>query len=326
MRFLITSDIHLTDNPRDAYRFGLFSWLRKQQLEHQTNATLVLGDLTDHKDRHSSVLVNKTVEGFKSLIPPVFILRGNHDCIRQDLPFFKFLNEIHGLKFCTDITLIDGYKLAFIPHQLNQDAFNNAFKQVPSGWVAFTHQTITGAISETGQQLTGFTVPPNKAKAIYSGDIHVPHKCGQVTYIGAPYHIHHGDAFKPRVLLLDEGTENNLYFAAPKKLHLHIRDVSEIPELHEGDQVKITLELTPAELVEWSNHKKTVLDHCQQRGVEVYGVILKKSERRKRERLNDPGIAKSKLQYFSLFCDAENLAKQIREAGFSLLGGHDAER
>ena len=79
MTWLFASDLHLSDRPKDRYRFGLFKWLAEQQQKHQITATFILGDITDRKDNHSAVLVNKTVNSLLTLKPPVYILKGNHD-------------------------------------------------------------------------------------------------------------------------------------------------------------------------------------------------------------------------------------------------------
>lgn len=325
MRFLVTSDTHFSDNPRDAYRFKLFDFLSEQKEKHKVNYILHLGDVTEKKNDHSASLVNSIIKGLKTLDAPIYIDRGNHDGLNPSLPYFHFLNEIPGIIFCTDFCVSHKLKLAFIPHQRDESDFHKYIKQVPDGYIALLHQTVTGAISETGQQMTGFSVPPNRARAIYSGDIHNPHKVGSVSYIGSPYPVRMGDNYKARVLLLDVNENNivetDLHFDAPKKLHLHIRDVSEIPKLTKGDQVKITLELTRAEIVEWANHKKGIMDHCQQNGIEVHGFELKKEERKKRTRIENNGASRSKStkEFFLEFCNAEKLSDQVRQTGATLL-------
>lgn len=331
MRLLFFSDPHFTDNPRDGYRFELFPWLLEQQKNYKVDAVICGGDITDSKDQHSAVLVNLIVEGFRMLKPPVYICRGNHDCL-SDQPFFEFLNEIEGIKFFSNFGYADKIKTAFIPHQKTQEELDFCFSKMISNSLVMMHQTITGAISESGQQLTGLTIPDNKARAIYSGDIHTPHTitfevasgADSLTYIGSPFAVRFGDNFKSRVLLLDINdrgkiTEKNLYFPAPKKLHLYIRDVSEMPKLKEGDQVKIDYELPPSEIVEWEQHKKKVVEYCQQRGIEIYGLELKKEEYKKSEK---PKIqSKNKEDYFTSFCNKEKLPKQIRDAGKALIEG-----
>lgn len=326
MKFIITSDIHLTPNDRDKYRFNLFPWLLKQQERYNTDAIIIAGDLTNDKDFHSSILVNKTIEGFKCLKPPVFIDRGNHDGVDPNNPFFKFVNSIPGITFCIDTTIIEPYKLALIPHQANQDAFDKAFKRVPEGFLTVLHQTITGAISETGSRLTGLAVPSigRRAKAIYSGDIHKPQKVetdgGVVTYIGSPYHCRHGDQFEPRVLLLDDYKEIDLHFPAPRKLSLNIRDISELPHLNKGDQVKITMELDRSETVDWANHKKNIIECLKDRDVEIYGIELKTIQHRRRPRLESIPSNKSRLDYFASFCTSERIPHNIKSVGRDILG------
>src|SRR5882672_3852216 len=323
MKLLVTSDTHFSDVPKDKYRFGLFTWLVEQQKQYNTDALVIAGDLTTEKNFHSAELVNAIVTGLKLLKPPVFILKGNHDYIREDLPYFNFLSEIEGITFFNKTTIIEKYKLVMVPHQLNQVTFTAAFKQVPIGFSAFTHVTVTGAISESGSHLTGLTVPPNKAGKILSGDIHRPQKIetegGTVTYIGSPYHCRHGDQFTPRVLLLNDNKEIDLHFPAPKKLSLTIRDVSEIPKLSKGDQVKVTLELDRSEVVEWANHKKRILDHCKDNGIEIYGVELKTIQGRKRPRLSEVSASKSNLDYFRAFCLSEQVPANIKAAGLNIL-------
>ena len=56
---LVIGDLHLTDQPKDAYRFGIFKWIKKQIEKHQPEYTVILGDLTDKKDKHSAGLVNR---------------------------------------------------------------------------------------------------------------------------------------------------------------------------------------------------------------------------------------------------------------------------
>ena len=83
MNWLLSADLHLSDRARDSHRFGLFPWLKKQQQKNKVDATFLLGDLTQEKDRHSSALVNRIVEELLTLTPPVYVLRGNHDGLLQ---------------------------------------------------------------------------------------------------------------------------------------------------------------------------------------------------------------------------------------------------
>ena len=329
MKLLISSDTHFSDNSRDTYRFGLFPWFAKQQEIYKVDGTFLLGDICEQKNNHSAELVNSIIDGLKLLKPPIFILKGNHDYIREDLPFFKFLNRIKGITFCTEPTLLEEFHVLMVPHQLNQIALDKALQMAPDNWLVFAHQTMSGAVSETGARLTGLIVPSNcKAKALYSGDVHVPQILNSpnstVVYIGAPYHVRFGDTYRPRILLLDNKHSTDLHYPAPRKLTLTIRDVSELKDLDKSDQVKVTLELPRSEAVEWANHKKSIIDYCKAKGVEVYGTELKVEQLRKRPRLDEnTSSGKGNSEYFEAFCRAEKIPIQIKKSGIMLLVGEN---
>lgn len=328
MTYLVTSDLHFSENNQDRHRFGLFLWLAEQQGRYKPQATMVLGDCTQNKDRHSATLVNSIIEGLLLLKPPVFLLEGNHDYIQSDLPFFKFLSNLPGIKFLTEITKLPDYKLAMIPHQPNQQSFDKACRKVPQKWGIMTHQTFSGAIAETGTRLSGLATLPIEEinpRLALSGDIHKPQRVGPVTYVGAPYHVRFGDNFTPRVLLVDDdGKETNLYFECPRKLVLNIRDAEEIETnkmLRPKDQVKVVLELTKEEVVEWAMHKEAILNACHNRQLEVFGVELKVNSGIKRERVRAKSKGRSNEEYFREFCLTEKVPSQVKEAGNKLLGG-----
>src|SRR5277367_5080261 len=100
MSVLITSDIHLTDNPRDKYRWNLLPWLGEQAKKYQVDKIFILGDLTDSKDRHSASLVNAFVTSIIKLASecPVILLKGNHDYIDENTPFFMFTNSLPNVE------------------------------------------------------------------------------------------------------------------------------------------------------------------------------------------------------------------------------------
>lgn len=327
--YLVTSDLHLSDKPRDKYRFGLFDWLYAQQKIHKPRATFILGDLTEAKDRHSSSLVNQIVDGLTSLEPPVFILRGNHDGLDQSTPFFKFINNMDGISFIcshTQVPLLD-YRISMIPHQLSQVELDIECRRIQPGWGVFLHNTFQGVIAETGAVMSGLSaslIAEAKPRWCWAGDVHKPQQCGPVAYVGSPYAVRFGDDFTPRVLLLDDsGATKDLHFPAPKKAVLKIRDAGEIEGmgLVKGDQVKVTLELTREEVVQWASHKEHVLAACRNLGLEVYGVELQvAANKRERIKLKVP-TGKTPEEYFKGFCVAEQVPAQMKATGLKFLGG-----
>ena len=328
--WLVTSDIHLTDRPRDAYRFGLFSWLAKQQRKYGVTATFILGDLTDKKDNHSSKLVNSIVDGLTMLAPPIYVLKGNHDFIDPENPFFGFLNRIDGLRFISKPTFLKDLGVAMIPHQPNQQAFDEACRVIPPGAAGvMLHATFEGAIAETGRRLSGLQWPlvseKSAGRVTLAGDIHRPQRLTNgVIYVGAPYTVRFGDDFEPRALLVRDGKLQNLHYDCPRKWVFNIRDADELKQAKAkaGDQVKVRLELAREEAVEWQTQKQRVLATCKALGLEVYGVELIVNSNSRRERItaeNSP--TKTARQVLTSFCKAENVAASVKRAGMELL--HD---
>src|SRR5215831_509799 len=133
LNLLITSDLHLSDRARDRYRFGLFKWLVKKQRKYNVDATFILGDVTDRKDNHSAALVNEIIDNLILLKPPVYILKGNHDFIDPDTPYFRFLSRLDGIKFISEPTRLPdwGWGAAMIPHQPDQASFDRACGVIP---------------------------------------------------------------------------------------------------------------------------------------------------------------------------------------------------
>src|SRR5882672_7996340 len=196
MNYLITSDLHLSDRPRDSYRFGLFKWLARQQQLNRADATFILGDITERKDNHPSTLVNRIVDELIGLKPPVYILKGNHDFIDPDNPYFRFLNCIDGVYFITTPTTLHGFTM--IPHCRDQTEFNAACDLIKPQTGVLIHQTLNGAKAESGARLAGLQATPIEAKhplGCWAGDVHRPQRHGLVTYVGAPYTVRFGDDF-----------------------------------------------------------------------------------------------------------------------------------
>lgn len=336
MTWLITTDIHLSDRPKDAYRFKLFNWLAKKQIEHKVTATFILGDITENKDKHQSTLVNRTIDGFRMLKPPVYILRGNHDGNDPDWPFFRFMNGIEGLKFVikpTKFNLLEG-PVAMIPHCRTQALFDEACQIIPAKAAGvMLHNTFEGALAETGARLAGLRASPaafNDAAGVWCGDVHRPQQQGAVTYVGSPYHVRFGDRFTPRVLLVsgtpDEVADRALHFPAPRKWALKINDAITIASMAEeqkllpGDQVRLEVQLAREEVVEYTEIKRHILKACAKAEVEVYGVNMKVigSSKQGNAEISERTLL-DKADVFEAFCKKEKIPSAQREAGRAIL-------
>ena len=324
MTWLVTADLHLTDRPQDAYRWGIFDWLAEQQEIHKTKGCLILGDITDKKDCHSASLVNRLVDGLCALNPPVYILKGNHDYVDRSNPFFKFLSNIDGIDFICETCTINSAIYA-IPHQPDQASFDAACKAMPPGQqIVLLHGLFDGAIAETGQRLTGLSLAQlekKRPRLILAGDVHKPQQVGCLTYVGAPYRVRFGDDYNPRVVLVRTDLRLDvLVFPCPTKHSLTITSVDDLKRagLKRGDQVKLTIALTREEVVQWEEYKKSALKACEALGVEVFGPTLKLPDAKPQSQ-NQVVRSLSPVQTFEGFCLSEDIRSDVKKAGLALL-------
>lgn len=326
--FLIVTDIHLTANPRDDYRWGLFPWLEEQVAEHGLQHIFCLGDITDAKDNHPSRLVNRIVEAFSSLAKccPVTILQGNHDYLQEGSPFFSFFNEFDpGPRFVSEI--LDLGQFLLLPHTKTPHEDWKPYRFDDYDYV-FMHQTVSGSIASNGMKMEGELEPDfgTKKCKIYSGDIHVPQVIGNVEYVGSPYHVHFGDRFNARCVIVDKrGNPKDVHFPCLQKFVANIGRIQDLEklDLEKGDQLKVRIDLAPSMRSEWSTIKQQILDWCKDRGVDVHGLELVATKKR-RVLLQDAAqtaeaAVRSPEAALRRFADHEKLPEDILIAGLELV-------
>ena len=292
MIWIFISDLHLTANPADEYRWQFFDHLKSklQQLPAGVKTLFILGDLTVNKDNHSAKLVNRIVGEVVGLyrgtgIQEIVIIRGNHDGIDNEAAFFDFLKYFSFIKVITkpQIMTFGLHKVALLPHTKtpNEDWATIEFSEVRH---AFMHATFSGARGENNTMLEGDMgldwLRDQKNIKIVSGDVHVPQQLGNVTYVGAPYPIKFGDKFQGRVLVRDDHANwSDWRFPTIKKAKAVINGVEELnkifPPLKAGDQLKVELVLAESERHEWQKRREQVEKWCETKGVHLFGVELK---------------------------------------------------
>lgn len=224
---LITADLHLTDNPRDKYRHDFMQVILDALKEHECDHLLILGDLTNEKDRHNGWLVNRIVtylnQFSQTVRGKVYVLRGNHDSPTAENPFFQFVDCVGkgDITWINEPTVRRGGTWLFLPHTRNHQ--RDWPKDLKGYDFIFTHQCYQGALGYNDHKLDGvpLDVFPKDAQVI-SGDIHAPQTLGgaheaQVTYVGAPYTINFGDSYVPRMLLLRNGRLTSILCPGPQK-------------------------------------------------------------------------------------------------------------
>ena len=335
MRAVVVSDLHLTDRISDEYRWKVFEQIAEISNRLGVNDLLILGDLTEFKDYHSSLLVNKVVDFLYRLrkvsrIIQVRILKGNHDGVDTDTPYFKFLNRIPWCTFYTEPTWeeIGKHTYLYLPHTRNPE---KDWKDVPLGEAShiFIHGTVTGAVSETGRSLEGIPLSMFRGlrSLILAGDIHVPQRVGKlVEYVGAPYPIRFGDEFSPRAIVLDGTKTSSEPLKNIRKATLRVTE-DELPKkdlkgLGKGDRAKLVITLHESSLGDFHKIKKACAAQLEEIGVHLERVQLEKLQTVKP--IPKPLLSKSTRtdkEEFDLFCTRNKVDRRTREIGTELIEG-----
>ena len=329
---LIATDLHLTAAPSTEYRWGLFPWLAKMIKEHHVRTLLILGDITDAKDNHSAELANRVVAAFNGLpIADIRILCGNHDWLKKGQEYFRFLNLIPAVEFITKPTEDSdphGPISYFLPYSKDPvaDWKGMDFSHYD---LLFMHQTIKGAVASNGQEMDGEELPDFKGPRVYSGDIHVPQVIGGLTYVGSPYHVHFGDNFEPRCLLLDkQGREVDLHFETISRVVVKVSGLRELrrKKFKPGDQVKLRVELPESDKHQWARIRREAVEFLEEQEVEVHGVELIVARSTKRVKLGESPARPSFTPQESIlrFVKAEELGGEILDAALDIIEGGKA--
>lgn len=290
---LAISDLHISANKRDHYRLDFLEALIGILERRQPDCLLILGDLTEEKDRHPARVVNAVVALIHaySLICPVVILQGNHDYRSEGHPFFAFtqcLKDVYWINTPTigsDLQREVGYIFKndlFLPHTFDHERDWAAHKaDIQAGRFSriYAHNAFSGANLGSGAP-TADGIPLaylGKAKSVIAGDIHIPQTVGGiVTYCGAPYRVDFGDDYEPRFLVIEQDTQKLRSVGCggwPQKRLFEISKTAVLDKLetNEGDVVKLRIHVRNmkdwaainAEASEWATKRQITLHLCE---------------------------------------------------------------
>lgn len=332
MSTLLISDLHLTANPREEYRWKLFEWLVEIMPQHGVKDLFILGDLTEAKDYHSARLVNRIVNTMLLLyrqggLHYIYILRGNHDGIDPRCAYFEFLGQYPSMRYIsTPFTFsLNGQDVLALPHS-SDPRKDWAEVEMHNVDLILMHATVRGAISENGQVMEG--IPPSvlataKRAKIFSGDIHVPQVIGKVEYVGAPYPVRFGDHFIPRAVLLEKGKQRDLLPPAIRRGVITVdaaqAGLAGLSSYSKGDQVKVRIRLSPAEYLDWKKIKQAVEAECAKHGVELCGLELERTQKRKLLKTAVVAQQRSPQDVLDEFCTSNKVDKLTTKVGGELL-------
>jgi len=293
MRILYTADLHLTDRPNDEYRWDVFPWLEKRMVRYNVQYLIILGDMTDRKDDHSAALVNRLVDNLSMLAKRckmMFLLKGNHDYVDANVPFFRFLhNSLRGKLLFYHMPVEIGMfqeRWLFLPHTRGFRSEYGKYDLAKYDKV-FLHQPIRGAMTESGGKMDDGIRRKSlaRAKRVFAGDIHVPQTLGNITYIGAPYPVRYGDTYTPRVILEEDGKFRDLIRKTIRKDSIKIGSIEEFDRCAyiPGDMVKVEVALPRTDIKQWHPIQRHIEKFCRKNNVTLGGLRLTEVDEQRRQ-------------------------------------------
>ena len=329
---LLTTDLHLSEKSEDSYRFDIFPWII-DNYSNQLKTIFITGDLTDRKNFHADWFVNKVVNCIRSLAKHfnVYILCGNHDYdVDPTQPFFGFLGKYKRVTYISTPTIYQNR--LFLPHSRKpgEDWGILSKPEMEHVDIIFMHQTFRGSVSESGRVLEGISSRRFRRFEcpIFSGDIHVPQQLGPITYVGCPYHIHYGDKFEPRVILLNRRFETqDVQFPAPRK---HMIDIDGSfssflkmrNQFRDGDKAKVRVHLYRSDFGSWPEHRDRVRKKAEQIGIKLHSVILKEyhsTDGKNDKRIKNETKIRTHAETFDAFCTKYEIEKDLSNVGSAFL-------
>jgi hypothetical protein len=284
MLTLVTGDLHLNSVERDDYRFQFLAKLVERAKVAKVRRSIILGDLTEQKDRHRDWLVNQVVDIIERFaqLGDVIIEQGNHDYLADpNTPFFGFLNHLPRVRWIgrPHVTKpLEGLgRCLFLPHTRNYKRDWRDVDMKGHDWI-FAHNTFESADGGFGRKLDG--IPTNifpKNARVVAGDVHVPQEFDCITYVGAPYLVDFGDSYEPRVLLLDDDKITSMPAAKddPQKrlIDVPIGEGMYSNDVNEGDIIKVRIELTRKAADQWPIIRNKARKFYEKQGAIVHSIV-----------------------------------------------------
>jgi len=336
--YLVTTDLHLTDKKEDEYKWSIFKSITDYVTINHVKTLVLCGDLCDKKDRHTSKLVNRICDELEKLLEicpwlEIHILKGNHDYLDSDFPFFRFLKLHPNIRYICSVTVINN--IAYIPHiDFNRDDKNlHSIETLntTSINVCFMHQTVVdtpvyggSSVIEAEPTLKDFV---KQFDTVFCGDIHVPQQIGNVVYIGAPTAHKYGDEYQGRMLSITDNTWEEILLNNVRKWNITFEGDPEVfkeldkVDVARGDMVKVNLVFTDHEISEYSFYKTLLIKELETRGIIKYKINSTVSSTSGDVRPKVELKIDTPEQVLEKYCEHRELEGDLIEVGKEIIDG-----
>ena len=313
MKTLLVSDLHLDDKSENQYRWNIIGQIEDIIKENSIDRLLILGDLTDKKNRHDAKFVNELLYQLSNLekLCSVTLLIGNHDYIDQDCPFFSFMDNVYYREpFSKEV---DGINELYLPHVKDTSIYHDI--DVSKYDVCFTHLDVKGYVKENNniKSMTGLPLSFFKGILTFSGHIHVGQQLGKnFNYIGSPYSIiYEREDVLHRGIILEYNKGNitfkDVYFEFPRKINKKVKNLKDIEKFKsDGNFYKFQVDIDSNQIGDYNKISKDLQDKDD---VKIVSNVITKEK-----------VKLNNKDFFKSFCKEHKLSSELIESGIKIIG------
>lgn len=177
MKFLVTSDLHLSDRiwrhrPIEGDSYHSWRQIVNLAIQHEVDAVILAGDILD-KQQNLSVPIQRLLEGLHQLQTagiPVYYNQGQHEYQQQ-----PWMNAGSGTVWLhhEDLTTTEGWRISGCDYQNadNLQAFLKS-KRANEADVLVCHQVWKDFMGEVGKPQGEFADVPSNVRILITGDYH----------------------------------------------------------------------------------------------------------------------------------------------------------
>lgn len=328
---LICSDLHLTDNLKDRYRWEFLEWLKEKIKALNIDNLYILGDICEKKNHHHAILVNNIIHELYELskLCKVTLLKGNHDYDKDEKnPFFEFSSKLNNIDYISEPLFLNHTKELFVPHSQN-DITTKVIKNdknIENAKFVYLHQDIAGAkVSDYYNLELGIdsNITKNLNPFFISGHIHLPQKINDnFVFLGAPYPVRFGDTYTGRVLFIDKN-DNMKFINYPclKKWSVKVKSIDDIKNynIERGDKVQIEMAINQSDFHRWHDIKSEIQESMKANKIDLDSIEMKPITKKRRKKIGQSNNAISIDDILIKYAEQEGLSENLLEIGKELL-------
>lgn len=227
-KYAITADFHIDNNRNLPYVLNTCDWMIKVLVEKHIEYLFILGDFVNSRFKIDVLALNKTIEILNAFQHPgikVFLLLGNHEryfkatdfSVTSIQPFEKHCIVLNKVRVLSG----ENFNFYCVPNVETDEEFNKIIKELPitnpkQFNILYAHTDIKSAktndlyniISKKGINADSLS----HFDRVFLGHFHARQQIGNITYVGSPVQLSHGEELSEKGLTIWNAEDNSVEF------------------------------------------------------------------------------------------------------------------